>query len=226
MEFLFTDVRALRRTILADIAERPYRPESDVDTSILTGVLNGLRATELVNVARYRAHFSIAESMNAGHASLAFLSHADEVAGNATLIAARIMELGGEPNTAVPSETPRPPSTHNAFELLEAMVCEDLSEEHVVIDTYRAVITWLGDDSSAQRDLLEIMASKAQKRADVMRELLIQVNYPPIPRLDAVDGVGERAAVTSADEVELSSTQLEGRRVRSMSESRTLDCAR
>ncbi len=195
MEDSGTDVRTIRRRVLNVIAEQPHDSAGDGDNACFVRVLNDLLATELVGVQRYKTHLAFAERLNAALAASLFLSHADEGTGSATLIADQIRQLGGEPKLNITLGTSRPLSAHDSFELLEAMVCENLAEEHVASDIYRHVIMWLDEvdltsrDMVTHRDLMARLASKALERADQLRELLIQVNYPAAPGAGAIDGV-------------------------------------
>lgn len=61
-------------------------------------LLNGALATELVCVLRYKRHHFTATGLNAPAVAAEFMVHANEEAGHADRLAARIVQLGGEPD--------------------------------------------------------------------------------------------------------------------------------
>jgi len=61
-------------------------------------VLNQALATELVCVLRYKRHYFTADGLDARSAADEFLEHAGEEQDHADQIAARIQQLGGEPD--------------------------------------------------------------------------------------------------------------------------------
>ena len=61
-------------------------------------LLNEALATEIVCVLRYKRHYFMAEGIHARGVTAEFLQHANEEQQHADQIAARIVQLGGEPN--------------------------------------------------------------------------------------------------------------------------------
>src|SRR5690606_4337633 len=61
-------------------------------------LLNEALATEIVCVLRYKRHYFTATGIHATAVAAEFLEHANEEQAHADQIAARIVQLGGEPN--------------------------------------------------------------------------------------------------------------------------------
>jgi bacterioferritin len=68
------------------------------DRATVIKLLNEALATEIVCVLRYRRHHFMAQGMNAEPVAAEFLVHANEEQQHADQIAARIVQLNGEPN--------------------------------------------------------------------------------------------------------------------------------
>jgi bacterioferritin len=135
-------------------------------------VLNNALATELVCVLRYKRHFYMADGLNAQAAAAEFLEHAAEEAAHADMIAARIQQLGGEPDFNPESLTGRSHTEYDSSSELKAMIREDLVAERVAVSSYTEIITWLGDgDLTTKRMLEEILASE-EEHAEEMLDLL------------------------------------------------------
>ena len=94
----FQDIQALRNG-LASISRMEHRPR--MTGRIATpccGCSTKALATEIVCVLRYRRHYFMAQGMNAESVKAEFLTHAGEEQTHADQLAARIVQLGGEPN--------------------------------------------------------------------------------------------------------------------------------
>lgn len=61
-------------------------------------LLNEVLATELVCILRYKRHYFMASGIDADAVAQEFLQHANEEQMHADQIAARIVQLEGEPN--------------------------------------------------------------------------------------------------------------------------------
>jgi len=98
MSDFLTDVETLRRNARAHIDLGPITSSYGADIGRVISVLNEALATELVCVLRYKRHFYMAEGLNSGPVAAEFLQHANEEQGHADRIAARIVQLQGEPD--------------------------------------------------------------------------------------------------------------------------------
>jgi bacterioferritin len=96
-EFL-TDVKTLRARARKHIEKGAVTEGYRADRDTVNRILNEALATEIVCVLRYKRHYFMASGINATSVAQEFLQHANEEQGHADLIAARIVQLGGEPN--------------------------------------------------------------------------------------------------------------------------------
>ena len=96
-EFL-SDIEALRRNARAHIEQGPITEAYGADRDRVIAVLNEVLATELVCVLRYKRHYYMAQGLNSGPVADEFLQHANEEQGHADMVAARIVQLQGEPD--------------------------------------------------------------------------------------------------------------------------------
>jgi bacterioferritin len=139
-------------------------------------VLNQALATELVCVLRYKRHYFTADGLDAQAAADEFLEHAGEEQDHADQIAARIQQLGGEPDFNPDTLTGRSHSEYDSSKELEAMIREDLVAERVAIAAYTEIINWLGDGDPTTRRLLESILAVEEEHAEDMLDLLTGIS--------------------------------------------------
>lgn len=134
--------------------------------------LNEVLATELVCVLRYRSHHFMARGIHAKGIAQEFLVHANEELAHADMIAARIVQLGGDPNFSPEGLNTRSHVEFAAARSLVDMIRENLIAERVAIDSYRDLIQYLGnDDPTTSRMLKEILAME-ESHADELADWL------------------------------------------------------
>ena len=170
-EFL-TDVETLRTRARQHMEKGPVTDAYGADLKRVLYVLNQSLATELVCVLRYKRHYFTARGINAQSAADEFLEHADEEAHHADLIAARITQLGGEPDFNPETLTGRSHSEYNSATELETMIREDLVAERIAIAAYSEIIAWLGDGDPTTRRMLEEILAVEEEHAEDMLDLL------------------------------------------------------
>ncbi len=93
-----TDVKTLRARARKHIEQGAVTEGYQADRSTVVKILNEALATEIVCVLRYKRHFFMASGINAESVAAEFLQHANEEQQHADEIAARIVQLGGEPD--------------------------------------------------------------------------------------------------------------------------------
>ena len=93
-----SDVRTLRERARRHIEQGAVTPSYKADVQTVVKLLNQALATEIVCVLRYKRHYYMATGINAPQAQQEFLQHANDEQMHADQIAARIVQLGGEPN--------------------------------------------------------------------------------------------------------------------------------
>ena len=172
MEEFLTDVQTLRERARTDMKKGPVTDAYGADLERVIFVLNQALATELVCVLRYKRHYFTAEGLNAQAAAEEFLEHAGEEADHADMIAARITQLGGDPDFSPESLTGRSQTEYDSSKELEKMIEEDLVAERVAIASYTEIITWLGDGDPTTRRMLEKILAVEEEHAEDMLDLL------------------------------------------------------
>ena len=93
-----TDIKTLRERARKHIEQGAVTEGYTADRETVNKILNEALATEIVCVLRYKRHYFMASGIHAEGVAAEFLEHANDEQGHADLIAARIVQLGGEPN--------------------------------------------------------------------------------------------------------------------------------
>src|SRR5207253_3565649 len=120
------------------------------DRETVIKLLNEALATEIVCVLRYKRHYFMASGIHAEGVAAEFLQHANEEQGHADQIAARIVQLGGEPDFDPAGLITRSHAEYVEGDTLIDMIKEDLVAERIAIDSYREIIQYLGDRKSTR----------------------------------------------------------------------------
>jgi len=135
-------------------------------------LLNDALATEIVCSLRYRRDHYMARGIHSESVSAEFLEHSNEEQQHADMLAKRIVELGGEPNFAPDELTTRSHSEYARCEALGDMIRENLVAERIAIDSYRAIINYIGTQDSTTRRILETILAVEEEHADDLADLL------------------------------------------------------
>lgn len=143
----------------------PWRDE-------IVRLLNGALATELVCVLRYKRHHFTAHGLASPKIAEEFMVHANEEAAHADQIAERIMQLGGEPDFNPAGILERSHAEYDTSTDLKAMVRANLVAERVAIESYRQMITLIGDKDPTTRRMLESILSVEEEHADELKDML------------------------------------------------------
>ena len=138
--------------------------------------LNEALATEIVCVLRYKRHYFMAQGWQSEPIAAEFLEHAQEEQEHADTIAIRITQLGGKPDLNPQGLTSRSASEYVEGDTLLEMVREDLVAESIAIDTYKEMITYVGNDDPTTRRMLEEILAKEEEHADDLAQLLSTMN--------------------------------------------------
>jgi len=142
------------------------------DRATVVKLLNEALATEIVCVLRYRRHHFMAAGMNAEPVAQEFLVHANEEQQHADQIAARIVQLNGEPNFSPEGLLSRSHAEYVEGENLVDMIKEDLIAERIAIDSYREMIEYIGDKDTTTKRMLEGILAMEEEHADDLVGLL------------------------------------------------------
>jgi bacterioferritin len=174
-EFL-SDVQSLRDRARKNIEQGPVTDTYGADRDRVIEVLNGVLATELVCVLRYKRHYYTAQGINAGPVAQEFLEHANEEQEHADSIAARIVQLGGDPDFSPEGLAARSHSEYDASTGLLEMVREDLVAERVAIASYQEIVRWLGNDDPTTRRVLESILGVEEEHAEDLLSILQEMS--------------------------------------------------
>jgi bacterioferritin len=142
------------------------------DRNAVVGLLNDALATELVCVLRYKRHYFMATGLDAEPVADEFLEHANEEQAHADALAARIVQLGGEPDFSPETLAQRSHCEYVAGTSLQEMMRENLIAERIAIDTYSQAIQYLGNDDPTTRRMLENILASEEEHADELASML------------------------------------------------------
>jgi len=129
---------------------------------------------------RYKRHQFTATGLYAEPVAAEFAQHAAEEQAHVDMAAERIVQLGGEPNLDPSGLPERAHADYVVGTTLVDMVKEDLVAERIVIQSYREMIRWLGDDDPTTRRVLESILEQEEEHADDLRDLLTELD-PNLP---------------------------------------------
>jgi len=87
-------------------------------------------------------------------------------------LAERIVQLGGEPNLSPEGLLTRSHSEYVEGTSLREMITEDLVAERVAIDSYREMVTYVGNDDATTRTILERILAQEEEHAEDLASLL------------------------------------------------------
>lgn len=169
---MITDVKAIRARARQHIQDGAITSSYNADRGTVIKLLNEALATEIVCVLRYKRHYFMASGLMADAVKAEFLEHANEEQAHADRIAERIVQLGGEPDLNPDVLSKRSHAEYVEGSDLRDMVKEDLVAERIAIDSYRAIIDYLGDRDTTTKRMLEAILAQEEEHADELADLL------------------------------------------------------
>ncbi len=167
-----TDIKTLRERARKHIEDGAVTAGYQADRETVIKLLNEALATEIVCVLRYKRHYFMASGINADAVAQEFLQHANEEQQHMDLIAARIVQLRGEPNFNPEGLVSRSHAEYVEGENLIDMIKEDLVAERIAIDSYGEMIRYIGDKDPTTRRMLETILAVEEEHADDLASLL------------------------------------------------------
>jgi bacterioferritin len=170
-EFM-TDLETIRTRARQHIERGAVTSGYKADRETVIRLLNEALATEIVCTLRYRRHYHMAKGIHSQAVAAEFLEHAKEEQMHADQIAARIVQLDGEPDFSPAGLLMRSHSEYVEGETLLDMIKEDLVAERVAIDSYGEVIRYIGDGDPTTRRMLEGILATEEEHADDLASLL------------------------------------------------------
>lgn len=170
-----SDTATLRARAKAHIADGAVTSGYRADRTAVIELLNRSLATEIVCALRYKRHAFTAKGLSAEPIAQEFAKHADEELGHADLLAARIAQLGGEPDFTPETLVGRSHAEYDASLDLLDMIRADLVAERIAIDAYGEAIRFIGDGDGTTRRMLEGIIATEEEHADDMADLLARL---------------------------------------------------
>lgn len=167
-----SDVATIRARARKHIEDGAVTENYDADRATVLKLLNEALATELVCVLRYRRHHFMAKGIHAEPIAAEFKVHADEEQAHADRIAARIVQLGGEPDFSPDGLSARSHSEYVAPNGLTDMIRENLIAERIAIESYREMIQYMGERDPTTRRILEEILAVEEEHADELADML------------------------------------------------------
>jgi len=167
-----TDIKTLRERARKHILDGAVTAGYRADRATVIKLLNEALATELVCILRYKRHHFMAAGINADAVAAEFLVHANEEQQHADQIAARIVQLKGEPDFNPEGLTSRSHAEYVEGEGLLDMIKEDLVAERIAIDSYGEMIAYIGDKDVTTRRMLEGILAMEEEHADDLASML------------------------------------------------------
>ncbi|TWG85252.1 bacterioferritin [Cupriavidus gilardii J11] len=167
-----SDVATIRARARKHIEDGAVTQNYDADRATVLKLLNEALATELVCVLRYRRHHFMAKGIHAEPIAAEFKVHADEEQQHADRIAARIVQLGGEPDFSPEGLAARSHSEYVEADGLIEMIRENLVAERIAIESYREMVQYIGERDPTTRRILEEILSVEEEHADELADML------------------------------------------------------
>lgn len=178
------DVEEVRRNAKRSSLEGPVTADYTLDLDRAYELLNQALASEIVCVLRYRQHQIVASGIDFPQVAAKFAEHAEEEEKHMMMIAERIDQLGGDPDFDPATVKRRSPTEFGSSDVLSKMIEEDLVAERVVIEVYRQLIRWFGNDDPTTRIMFEEILAEEEEHADELADLLRAVDPRAEPRAD------------------------------------------
>lgn len=167
-----TDIKKLRQRARKHIEQGAVTEGYQADRKTVLKLLNEALATEIICVLRYKRHYYMAQGIHADPVAQEFLQHANEEQAHADQIAARITQLGGEPDFNPEGLTARSHSEYVEGSSLLGMVREDLVAERIAIDSYGEMIRYINEKDPTTRRMLEGILAMEEEHADDLSNIL------------------------------------------------------
>ncbi len=167
-----TDVTTLREQARRQMDKGPVTSAYGADVGRVLQLLQQSLATELICVLRYKQHHFSARGMNSEPIAAEFLVHSQEELAHAELIAARISQLGGEPDFDPQTLTQRAHSEYRTADSLRQMIEENLVAERIAVASYTEMIAWLGTGDPTTRRMLEGILAVEEEHAEDLLSML------------------------------------------------------
>jgi bacterioferritin len=121
----------------------------------------------------------MAQGLHSSSVAQEFLQHANQEQGHADLVAARIVQLQGEPDFNPATLLERSHAEYAPGTDLVDMITEDLVAERVAIASYQEIIRWLDTGDPTTRRLMEDILVVEEEHAEDLLTLLADMGNTP-----------------------------------------------
>ncbi|MCX7514445.1 ferritin-like domain-containing protein [Frateuria hangzhouensis] len=176
-----TDIEAIRKRAREHIDRGAITAGYSADRETVIKLLNEALATEIVCTLRYKYHYYMASGIHSQAVKAEFLEHAQQEQEHADRIAERITQLDGKPNFNPDGLLSRAHADYAEGADLVDMIKEDLIAERIAIDTYRAIVEYIGADDPTTRRIMEEVLAQEEEHAEDMATLLAQLGQKGEP---------------------------------------------
>jgi len=166
------DIQTIRSNARKHVMDGAQTAGYGADSAVVIQHLNAALATEIVCSLRYKRHYFTATGLNSQAIAEEFNIHAQEEQAHADLIAERIVQLGGEPDFAPDSLVSRSHADYVPCTDLQEMIKENLVAERIAIDVYHELISYIGENDSTTRRMLEGILATEEEHADELADWL------------------------------------------------------
>lgn len=166
------DIKDMREKARQHIERGAVTEDYALDNEHVIDMLNQALATELLCSLRYKQHYHLCVGLGSDAIAEEFLEHSHEEQGHADALAERISQLGGSPCFHPDTLTSRSHSEYVVPGTINGMVQENLVAERVAIDSYRAMIRFIGDKDPTTRRILEEILKVEEEHADELADFL------------------------------------------------------
>lgn len=170
------DVETIRKNARKNIEEGAVTESYAADRQQVIQLLNEALATEIVCALRYRHDYYMARGIKASVVAEELLEHAQQEQEHADALAERIVQLGGEPDLDPDTLRKRAHAEYRPSTKIADMLRENLIAERIAIDSYRAIINYLGDEDTTTKRLLEGILAVEEEHADDLSDLLADLS--------------------------------------------------
>lgn len=174
-KFFLTDVQTLCRRSqqhMAQGATPGFSIDCGADREILLKLLNDTLAMELVCVLRCRRYQLVKSGIHSQGVADEFVAHAHVEQAHADQIAARIVELGGEPDFSLDGLVCRSQTAFMVGRSIIDLIKEDMVSECITMDNYRDIIKFLSVRDPVSCRMMEGILAAEIKHAEQLASQL------------------------------------------------------
>jgi bacterioferritin len=176
MPHFVRDIEEIRKRAIHKMEDGAVTSDYKGDINKTIEILNEALATEIVCVLRYMHHYFMATGVHAKAVADEFKEHADDEREHASSLAERIQQLGGKPDFNPRGLLERSISQYVEGETLADMIREDLIAERMVVEVYKDMVRYFGDNDITTRILVEELLKKEEEHASDLSDLLYIAN--------------------------------------------------